>query len=54
VVAAADVRRGRSGAPRAPLRLDILDYIRKYPNAIGYVKAGIETGTDIRVVTVVP
>ena len=40
--------------PERPSDLDILDYIRKYPNAIGYVKAGIATGADIRVVTVIP
>lgn len=40
--------------PERPSDLDILDYIRQYPNAIGYVKAGIATGADIRVVEVVP
>ena len=40
--------------PERPSDLEILDYIRKYPNAIGYVKAGIATGADIRVVTVIP
>lgn len=40
--------------PERPSDLDILDYIRKYPNAIGYVKAGVPMGADIKLVDVTP
>ena len=32
----------------------VLEYIRQYPNAIGYVRAGTPTGTDIKFVDVTP
>jgi len=34
--------------------LEVLDYVRKYPNAIGYVKAGTQLGADIKTVDVIP
>lgn len=33
---------------------EVLAYIRQYPNAIGYVRAGIPTGTDIKIIEVTP
>ena len=33
---------------------EVLDYIRQYPNAIGYVRAGVPTGSDIKVIDVTP
>ena len=32
----------------------VLDYIRKYPNAIGYVRADIPVGADVKAVAVTP
>ena len=40
--------------PERPSDLDVLEYIRKYPNAIGYVRADIAVGTDIKPVDVTP
>lgn len=33
---------------------EVLDYIRKYPNAIGYVRANMTVGADIKVLLVTP
>jgi ABC-type phosphate transport system substrate-binding protein len=33
---------------------DVLEYIRRYPNAIGYVRAGIPLGSDLKPVDIVP
>lgn len=33
---------------------EVLDYIRQYPNAIGYVRAGTPLGSDLKTVDVVP
>jgi ABC-type phosphate transport system substrate-binding protein len=33
---------------------DVLDYVRKYPNAIGYVRAGTPLGANIKTVDVSP
>jgi len=32
----------------------VLAYIRMYPNAIGYVRAGVPTGKDVKIVDVTP
>ena len=32
----------------------VLSYIRMYPNAIGYVRAGVPTGKDVKIVDVTP
>lgn len=32
----------------------VLEYVRKYPNAIGYVRAGTLLGTDIKTINVAP
>lgn len=40
--------------PERPSDLDVLDYIRKYPNAIGYVKAGVDMGGDLKAIVVTP
>lgn len=40
--------------PERPSDLEVLDYVRKYPNAIGYVKAGTQMGADVKVVDVTP
>lgn len=40
-----------------PERVDdaqVLDYIRKYPNAIGYVRADVPVGADVKAVVVTP
>ena len=33
---------------------DVLDYIRRYPNAIGYVRAGIPLGNEFKTIDVTP
>lgn len=33
---------------------EVLDYIRKYPSAIGYVRAGVPVGADIKTIDVTP
>jgi ABC-type phosphate transport system substrate-binding protein len=33
---------------------EILGYIRRYPNAIGYVRAGVAIGADIKTIDVTP
>lgn len=33
---------------------EVLDYIRKYPNAIGYVRAGSPLGANIKTIDVAP
>lgn len=33
---------------------DVLDYVRQYPNAIGYVRAGVPTGADVKTIEVTP
>ena len=33
---------------------DVLDYIRRYPNAIGYVRAETPLGSDFKTVTITP
>lgn len=33
---------------------EVLDYIRKYPNAIGYVRIGFPVGADIKTIDVRP
>jgi ABC-type phosphate transport system substrate-binding protein len=38
--------------PERSSDLDVLEYIRKYPNAIGYVRADVPIGSDIKIVTV--
>ena len=40
--------------PERASDLEVLDYIRKYPNAIGYVRADFPTGADIKVIDVTP
>lgn len=32
----------------------VLAYVRKYPNAIGYVRAGTPIGTDVKAIVVTP
>lgn len=33
---------------------DVLDYVRKYPSAIGYIRAGVPVGADLKIVAVTP
>ncbi len=33
---------------------EVLEYIRKYPTAIGYVRAGVPVGADLKIVDVTP
>lgn len=33
---------------------DVLDYIRKFPNAIGYVRANVTVGADVKTIDVTP
>ncbi len=33
---------------------EVLGYIRRYPNAIGYVRAGTPVGTDVKAIDVSP
>lgn len=33
---------------------EVLDYVRQYPNAIGYVRAGVPTGADVKTIEVMP
>lgn len=33
---------------------EVLDYVRKYPNAIGYIRAGTPLGTNIKTIDVAP
>jgi len=40
--------------PERPSDVDVLDYIRKYPNAIGYVKAGTAVSGDVKAIVVIP
>jgi ABC-type phosphate transport system substrate-binding protein len=40
--------------PERPSDIEILEYIRKYPNAIGYVRAGVPVGADIKTLVVTP
>ena len=32
----------------------VLDYVRKYPGAIGYVRAGVALGADVKAIDVTP
>ena len=40
--------------PEQPSDVEVLEYVRKYPNAIGYVGAGVAVGADIKMVDVTP
>ena len=33
---------------------DVLEYVRRYPNAIGYVRAGTNVGRDLKTIDVTP
>lgn len=33
---------------------EVLDYIRKYPNAIGYVRAGVSVGAQVKTIDITP
>ena len=33
---------------------EVLEYIRRYPDAIGYVRAGTQVGADVKVIAVKP
>jgi hypothetical protein len=33
---------------------DVLDYVRRYPNAIGYVRAGTPLSRDFKTVAITP
>jgi ABC-type phosphate transport system substrate-binding protein len=33
---------------------EVLAYIRQYPGAIGYVRAGVATGKDIKIIDITP
>jgi len=33
---------------------EVLEYIRKYPSAIGYVRAGVPVGPDVKAINVTP
>jgi ABC-type phosphate transport system substrate-binding protein len=33
---------------------DVLEYVRRYPNAIGYVRAGVPVGANIKTIDVTP
>jgi ABC-type phosphate transport system substrate-binding protein len=40
--------------PERASDVEVLDYIRRYPNAIGYVRAGVPVGSDVKTVIVTP
>ena len=40
--------------PERPGDRDVLDYIRRYPNAIGYVRADTPLGSDFKSVDITP
>ncbi|HET9384673.1 MAG TPA: substrate-binding domain-containing protein [Gemmatimonadales bacterium] len=40
--------------PERPGDSDVLEYIRRYPNAIGYVRAETPLGSDFKTVVVTP
>ena len=40
--------------PERTSDLEVLEYIRKYPNAIGYVRADVPIGSGVKTVTVTP
>jgi ABC-type phosphate transport system substrate-binding protein len=40
--------------PERATDLDVLEYIRRYPNAIGYVRADTPIGSDIKALNVTP
>jgi len=40
--------------PERTSDLEVLGYIRQYPNAIGYIRAGVPIGLDLKTVTVTP
>jgi ABC-type phosphate transport system substrate-binding protein len=33
---------------------DVIEYVRRYPNAIGYVRAGVAVGSDLKIIDVTP
>lgn len=40
--------------PERATDTEVLDYVRKYPNAIGYIRAGTPLGADIKTIDVAP
>lgn len=40
--------------PERDADVDVLEYIRRYPNAIGYVRSSVPVGSDVKTVTVTP
>lgn len=40
--------------PERATDAEVLDYIRRYPSAIGYVRAGTPVGSDIKAIDVTP
>ncbi|HTI03847.1 MAG TPA: substrate-binding domain-containing protein [Gemmatimonadales bacterium] len=40
--------------PERASDIDVLDYVRRYPNAIGYVRAGVMVGGDLKIIDVTP
>lgn len=40
--------------PERATDTEVLDYIRKYPNAIGYIRAGAPLGANIKAIYVAP
>lgn len=40
--------------PEQATDADVIDYVRRYPNAIGYVRAGLPLGSDLKIIDVTP
>ena len=40
--------------PERATDAEVLDYVRRYPNAIGYVRTGVPVGADIKIIEITP
>ena len=40
--------------PERATDAEVLDYVRRYPNAIGYVRAGVPVGSDLKIIEITP
>lgn len=45
---------GEVPPPERASDAEILEYVRKYPSAIGYIRAGVPVGADLKIVAVTP
>lgn len=40
--------------PERATDAEVLDYVRRYPNAIGYVRADVPVGSDLKIIEITP